>query len=214
MRYTESYFDTWPGVWRHGDLVTMHSDGSVSIHGRSDSTLNRQGVRLGSSDFYDVLEPMPEIADTLVIGVEQPDDGYWSGLFVVPAPGYALDDELEQTIITTLRTRLTPRHVPDEIVEVPAMPHTLNGEARSPDQEAAARDTTEKAVNRRPPTIPRHCDGSSGSRRTGSTRGRERTTGEHMRLGATLAHLSGAPRSRSPSGRTAGVRGFREPVDP
>jgi acetoacetyl-CoA synthetase len=63
VRYTESYFDAWPGVWRHGDWVTMHSDGSVSIHGRSDSTLNRQGVRLGSSDFYDVLETLPEITE-------------------------------------------------------------------------------------------------------------------------------------------------------
>jgi acetoacetyl-CoA synthetase len=126
-RYTESYFDTWPGVWRHGDWVTMHSDGSLTIHGRSDSTLNRQGVRLGSSDFYDVLETMPEIAETLVVGVEQPNDGYWLGLFVVPAPGYALDDGLRETIATTLRTRLTPRHVPDEIVEAPAVPHTLTG---------------------------------------------------------------------------------------
>jgi acetoacetyl-CoA synthetase len=126
-RYTESYFETWPGVWRHGDWVTLYSDGSVSIHGRSDSTLNRQGVRLGSSDFYDVLETMPEITETLVVGVDQPDDGYWLGLFVVPAPGHALDDALEQKIVETLRTRLTPRHVPDEIVEAPAVPHTLSG---------------------------------------------------------------------------------------
>ncbi|MBW0092448.1 acetoacetate--CoA ligase [Pseudonocardia sp. KRD-184] len=126
-RYTESYFDTWPGVWRHGDWVTMHADGSVSVHGRSDSTLNRQGVRLGSSDFYDVLETLPEIAETLVVGVDLPDDGYWLGLFVVPTPGQDLDDALKQKIVTTLRTRLTPRHVPDEIVEAPAVPHTLSG---------------------------------------------------------------------------------------
>jgi len=127
VRYTESYFDTWPGVWRHGDWVTMHADGSVSIHGRSDSTLNRQGVRLGSSDFYDVLETMPEITETLVIGLELPDDGYWLGLFVVPAPGQALDDALRHEIVRTLRTRLTNRHVPDEIVQAPAVPHTLSG---------------------------------------------------------------------------------------
>jgi acetoacetyl-CoA synthetase len=126
-RYTESYFETWPGVWRHGDWVTLYSDGSLAIHGRSDSTLNRQGVRLGSSDFYDVLETMPEITETLVVGVDQPDDGYWLGLFVVPAPGHALDENLKQRIVTTLRTRLTPRHVPDEIVEAPAVPHTLSG---------------------------------------------------------------------------------------
>ncbi len=127
VRYTESYFDTWPGVWRHGDWVTMHSDGSIAIHGRSDSTLNRQGVRLGSSDFYDVLDTLPEITETLVVGIDLPDDGYWLGLFVVPAPGHALDDALEQKIVTTLRTRLTPRHVPDEILEAPAVPHTLSG---------------------------------------------------------------------------------------
>lgn len=126
-RYTESYFDTWPGVWRHGDWVTMHGDGSISIHGRSDATLNRHGVRLGSSDFYDVLETMDEIAETLVIGVEQPGDGYWLGLFVVPACGYTVDEELRRRIVATLRTRLTPRHVPDEIVEAPGVPHTLSG---------------------------------------------------------------------------------------
>ena len=127
VRYRESYFDTWPGVWRHGDWVTAHSDGSLTIHGRSDSTLNRHGVRLGSSDFYDVLDTLPGIAETLVVGVELPDDGYWLGLFVVPAPGRALDAELERTIVSTLRTRLTPRHVPDEIIEAPAVPHTLTG---------------------------------------------------------------------------------------
>jgi acetoacetyl-CoA synthetase len=126
-RYTQSYFDTWPGVWRHGDWVTMHSDGSITMHGRSDSTLNRHGVRLGSSDFYDVLDTLPEVAETLVIGVEEPDDGYWLGLFVVPAAGHAVDDALRQKIVTTLRTRLTPRHVPDEIIEAPAVPHTLSG---------------------------------------------------------------------------------------
>nr|WP_255352452.1 AMP-binding protein [Pseudonocardia sp. AL041005-10] len=118
-RYTDSYFDTWPGVWRHGDWVTLHADGSVSIHGRSDSTLNRQGVRLGSGDFYDVLDTMEEIDEALVVGVDLPDDEYWLGLFVVPAQGHTLDDDLRATIVSTLRSRLTPRHVPDEIVEAP-----------------------------------------------------------------------------------------------
>jgi acetoacetyl-CoA synthetase len=127
VRYTETYFDSWPGVWRHGDWVTLHADGSISMHGRSDSTLNRQGVRLGTSDYYDVLETMPEITEALVVGVEQPDDGYWLGLFVVLAAGYELDDELRQRIAGTLRTRLTPRHVPDEIVRAPGVPHTLSG---------------------------------------------------------------------------------------
>jgi acetoacetyl-CoA synthetase len=147
-RYTASYFDTWPGVWRHGDWVTMHSDGSISIHGRSDSTLNRQGVRLGSSDFYDVLETLPEITETLVIGVDLPDDRYWLGLFVVPAPGYALDDALKQKVVTTLRTRLTTRHVPDEIVEAPAVPHTLSGKRLEvPIKKLLAGRPLEKAAN-------------------------------------------------------------------
>lgn len=127
VRYAESYFDTWPGVWRHGDWVTMHGDGSVSIHGRSDSTLNRQGVRLGSSDFYDVLDTLPEITESLVIGYDLPDDRYWLGLFVVPAQGHEVDDALRTKIVATLRSRLTPRHVPDEIIAAPAVPHTLSG---------------------------------------------------------------------------------------
>ncbi len=126
----------------------MHADGSISIHGRSDSTLNRQGVRLGSSDFYDVLETMPEITETLVVGLDLPDDGYWLGLFVVPAPGQALDDDLRQKIVSTLRTRLTPRHVPDEIVEAPAVPHTLTGKRLEVPIKKLLRGTPlEKAAN-------------------------------------------------------------------
>ena len=147
-RYTESYFDTWPGVWRHGDWVTMHADGSVSVHGRSDSTLNRNGVRLGTSDFYDVLESLPEITESLVIGVEQRDDGYWLGLFVVPAAGHPLDEDLKQKIVTALRTQLTPRHVPDEIVEAPAVPHTINGKRLEVPVKKLLRGTPlEKAAN-------------------------------------------------------------------
>lgn len=126
-RYTDAYFDTWPGVWRHGDWVTFHSDGGLTIHGRSDSTLNRHGVRLGTGDFYDVLDGMPEIDESLVVGVDRPDDQYWLGLFVVPSAGRPLDEELRELITSTLRTRLSPRHVPDEIVAAPAIPHTING---------------------------------------------------------------------------------------
>ncbi|SDF89835.1 acetoacetate--CoA ligase [Pseudonocardia oroxyli] len=147
-RYTETYFDTWPGVWRHGDFVTLHADGSLTIHGRSDSTLNRQGVRLGTADFYDVLETLPEISESLVVGVDQPDDGYWLGLFVVPAPGVALDSALKDTIVSTLRARLTARHVPDEIVEAPAVPHTLSGKKMEvPVKKLLAGRALEKAAN-------------------------------------------------------------------
>jgi len=126
----------------------MHSDGSISVHGRSDATLNRQGVRLGSADFYDVLETMPEITETLVVGLDLPDDRYWLGLFVVPSDGYVLDDGLKQQIITTLRSRLTARHVPDEIVQAPAVPHTLTGKRLEvPIKKLLAGKPLEKAAN-------------------------------------------------------------------
>jgi acetoacetyl-CoA synthetase len=84
-------------------------------------------VRLGTAEFYEVLDTMPEITETLVIGLDLPEDGYWLGLFIVTAPGHTLDDDLRQKIVATLRTRLTPRHIPDEILEAPAVPHTLTG---------------------------------------------------------------------------------------
>jgi acetoacetyl-CoA synthetase len=126
-RYRESYFEMFPGVWRHGDWITLTSRGTVVIHGRSDSTLNRQGVRMGSSDIYEVVERLPEIAESLVIGVEQPDGGYWMPLFVRLAEGAALDDALRDRIRTAVRSQLSPRHVPDEVIAVPGVPHTLTG---------------------------------------------------------------------------------------
>ncbi|SEG90310.1 acetoacetyl-CoA synthetase [Actinacidiphila yanglinensis] len=126
-RYRESYFEMFPGVWRHGDWITLTSRGTVVIHGRSDSTLNRQGVRMGSSDIYEVVERLPEIAESLVIGVEQPDGGYWMPLFVRLAAGATLDDALRDRIRTAIRAHLSPRHVPDEVIEVPGVPHTLTG---------------------------------------------------------------------------------------
>ena len=126
-RYRDSYFDMFPGVWRHGDWITITDRGSVVIHGRSDSTLNRQGVRMGSADIYEAVERLPEIQESLVIGVEQPDGGYWMPLFVHLAPGATLDDALRDRIKQTIREQLSPRHVPDEIIEVPGVPHTLTG---------------------------------------------------------------------------------------
>ncbi|MFD4996943.1 acetoacetate--CoA ligase [Streptomyces buecherae] len=126
-RYRDSYFEMFPGAWRHGDWITRTSRGSVVIHGRSDSTLNRQGVRMGSADIYEAVERLPEIRESLVIGVEEPDGGYWMPLFVHLAPGATLDDELRDKIKTVIRAQLSPRHVPDEVIEVPAVPHTLTG---------------------------------------------------------------------------------------
>ncbi|MFF4457395.1 acetoacetate--CoA ligase [Streptomyces goshikiensis] len=126
-RYRDSYFEMFPGVWRHGDWITLTDHGSVVIHGRSDSTLNRQGVRMGSADIYEAVERLPEIKESLVIGLEEPNGGYWMPLFVHLAPGATLDDDLRARVKTTIREQLSPRHVPDEIIEVPAIPHTLTG---------------------------------------------------------------------------------------
>ncbi|MGK5450762.1 acetoacetate--CoA ligase [Streptomyces radiopugnans] len=126
-RYRDSYFEMFPGVWRHGDWTTLTSRGTVVIHGRSDSTLNRQGVRMGSADIYEVVERLPEIRESLVIGAEQPDGGYWMPLFVHLAEGAVLDDALRDRIRRAIREQLSPRHVPDEIIEVEGVPHTLTG---------------------------------------------------------------------------------------
>ncbi|MFJ2237683.1 acetoacetate--CoA ligase [Streptomyces sp. NPDC087859] len=126
-RLHDAYFAAYPGVWRHGDWITLTSHGSVVVHGRSDSTLNRNGVRLGSADIHDVVERLPEITEALVIGAEEPDGGYWMPLFVVPAVGVELDDALRDRIRDAIRTGASPRHVPDEILQVPAVPHTRTG---------------------------------------------------------------------------------------
>jgi acetoacetyl-CoA synthetase len=125
-RYRASYFDTYPGVWRHGDWIRITSRGSAVIEGRSDSTLNRQGIRIGTAEVYSAVEKLPEVRDSLVIGLELPDGGYYMPLFVVLAEGAQLDDELKRKISTTIRTQFSPRHVPDEILAVPAVPRTLN----------------------------------------------------------------------------------------
>jgi len=127
QRYHDSYFDHFPGVWRHGDWVTMHDDLSIVVAGRSDSTLNRMGVRMGSADIYAVVERFDEIADSLVIGAELPDGGYAMPLFVVLVPGAQLDTTLRGKIARAIRTELSPRHVPDDIIIAPAVPRTLTG---------------------------------------------------------------------------------------
>ena len=127
-RYRAAYFEDFPGVWRHGDWVTFTERGTCVISGRSDATLNRGGVRVGTAEFYAVVESLPEVADSLVVHLEDPDGG--PGvllLFVVPAPGVALDDALRRRLVAEIRENLSPRHVPDRIDAVPAIPRTLSG---------------------------------------------------------------------------------------
>ncbi|MGL5860866.1 MAG: acetoacetate--CoA ligase [Phycicoccus sp.] len=126
-RYRESYFSAFPEVWRHGDSVTVHEDGQVTVHGRSDATLNRLGVRLGTSEIHAVVDSDPAVADSLVVGVELPDGGYWMPLFVVLADGSVVDEELVRRLGQRLRADLSPRHVPDEVIAVPGIPRTHTG---------------------------------------------------------------------------------------
>jgi len=126
-RYRASYFAPWPGVWRHGDWITMLPDGGCVIFGRSDATLNRGGVRMGTSEFYRVVEQLPEVADSLVVDTGQLGTDGRLILYLVLADGAALDDGLAGRIKAALRAALSPRHVPDEIISAPAIPHTRTG---------------------------------------------------------------------------------------
>lgn len=127
-RYRETYFDMYPGVWRHGDWIRFDPDGGAVITGRSDATLNRGGVRLGTAEFYRVVEELPEIVDSLVVHLEDEDGGLGQLLlFVVPADGIELDDELRSTITAAIRTALSPRHVPDRIHQISVVPYNRTG---------------------------------------------------------------------------------------
>jgi acetoacetyl-CoA synthetase len=126
-RYRASYFATYPGVWRHGDWVMMLPGGGCVIFGRSDATLNRGGVRMGTSEFYRVVERLPEVTDSLVVDTGQLGADGRLILYVVLAPGAELGDALITQIRAALRSELSPRHVPDEIRAVPGIPRTLSG---------------------------------------------------------------------------------------
>lgn len=127
-RYRAAYFGDFPGVWRHGDWITVTSRGTCVITGRSDATLNRGGVRLGTAEFYSVVDTFPEIADSLVVHLEDETGGPGELLlFVVPAPGVTVDPPLKARLASELRRSLSPRHVPDEVIAVPDVPRTLSG---------------------------------------------------------------------------------------
>lgn len=127
-RYHDAYFSTFAGVWRHGDWINISDDGSCVVSGRSDATLNRGGVRLGTADFYSVVESSPAVSDSLVVHLEDADGGLGElVLFVVLADGHRLDGELEADVKAGLRKELSPRHAPDVIVAMPEVPRTMSG---------------------------------------------------------------------------------------
>jgi acetoacetyl-CoA synthetase len=130
-RYRDTYFAEFPAMWRQGDWVTFtpaaEGHATVEVHGRSDATLNRNGIRLGTAEIYAAAEALPEVVETLVVGVELRDGGYWLPMFVHLADGCTLDDALGDRLRAAIRTATSPRHVPDELIAVPALPHTLTG---------------------------------------------------------------------------------------
>ena len=147
-RYRDSYFDHWPGVWRHGDWIAFGEDGSSVIYGRSDSTLNRGGVRMGTSEFYRAASELPEIDDCVIVDTGSLDNEGKLWLFIVLSAGAALDSELADRIRRHLRTRLSPRHGPDEIRAIPEVPTTLSGKKLEvPIKRILAGEPVETAVN-------------------------------------------------------------------
>jgi acetoacetyl-CoA synthetase len=148
-RYLDSYFNMYPGIWRHGDWIQITPRGSAIIFGRSDSTINRQGIRMGSSEIYRVVESLPEVLDSLIVGVELPGGRYYMPLFVVLREGVALDDALIAKIKGALRSNISPHHVPDEIVLIADVPRTLSGKKMEvPVKKLLLGQPAEKAISR------------------------------------------------------------------
>jgi acetoacetyl-CoA synthetase len=126
-RYKESYFEVFPGIWRHGDWLKITSRRTAVIYGRSDSTINRHGVRIGTSDIYRAVESIPEVLDSLVIELESHRGASEVVLFVVLVGGRGLDGDLLEAIRTAVSSRVSPRHVPDRVEVIPGVPRTLSG---------------------------------------------------------------------------------------
>lgn len=127
VRLREAYFDEFPGLWRQGDWATRIPEGGYLIHGRSDSTINRGGIRMGSADITKAVDRVEGVSASMVIGAELRDGEYYMPLFVVPEKNHTLNEELRAAIIHTIRTEVSPRYVPDEIIEAPAVPRTRTG---------------------------------------------------------------------------------------
>jgi acetoacetyl-CoA synthetase len=150
-RYRASYFEQFPGVWRHGDWIEITSRGTAVIYGRSDSTINRQGVRMGTSEIYRAVLAVPEVIDALVVDVPRPGTEGWMPLFVVLEPGADLDEQLANTIKRQIREQCSPRHVPNDVFQVREVPRTLSGKvlevpvkrilSGTPAEQAASRDS-------------------------------------------------------------------------
>jgi acetoacetyl-CoA synthetase len=149
QRYLASYFDTYPGVWRHGDWLKITSRGSCIIYGRSDATINRHGLRMGTSELYRAVDALPEVLDSLVVDLEYLGRESWMPLFVVLREGLALDDATKANINAAIREALSPRFIPDAIYAVPEIPRTLSGKKQElPIKKLLLGQPIEKVVNK------------------------------------------------------------------
>ncbi|TVR75943.1 MAG: acetoacetate--CoA ligase [Saprospirales bacterium] len=147
-RYKSSYFEHYPGVWRHGDWVKISSTGELVILGRSDATLNRQGVRIGTAEIYRAVDTIPEIKDSLIINLELPNGDHFMPLFVVMKENCQLTKEVVDNLKKTLRSTYSPRHVPDEVISVPDLPYTISGKKmEAPVKRILRGDDPAKVVN-------------------------------------------------------------------
>jgi acetoacetyl-CoA synthetase len=127
QKYRQSYFEDIPGVWRHGDWVKITPQGGVIIYGRSDATLNRHGIRIGTAEIYRVLNDVDVIVDSLIVNLELSGGRHYMPLFVKLKAGSAVTEELKQQIASALRKQCSPRHVPDDVIAVPDIPYTISG---------------------------------------------------------------------------------------
>ncbi|MGJ7537118.1 MULTISPECIES: acetoacetate--CoA ligase [unclassified Variovorax] len=148
-RYVSSYFDTYPGVWRHGDWIRIGEDGGCIIYGRSDATINRQGLRMGTSEIYSAVEGLPEVLDSMVVDLEYLGRDSYMPLFVVLRPGVSLDDAMRMRLNNAIKTSLSPRFVPNDIFQVAEIPRTLSGKKQElPIKKLLLGQPIEKVVNR------------------------------------------------------------------
>jgi acetoacetyl-CoA synthetase len=149
QRYLSSYFDSYPGVWRHGDWLEVRPDGGCIIYGRSDATINRHGLRMGTSEIYAAVEALPEVIDSLVVDLEYLGRESFMPLFVVLRPGLTLDEPLRARIRDAIRHALSPRFVPDAIEQAPDIPRTLSGKKQElPIKKLLLGQPLERVVNR------------------------------------------------------------------
>ena len=149
QRYLSSYFDTYPNVWRHGDWLKVGADGSCIIYGRSDATINRHGLRMGTSELYSAVEALPEVLDSLVVDLEYLGRESYMPLFVVLRDGLVLDAAVNGKIVEAIKTALSPRFVPNEIFQVAEIPRTLSGKKQElPIKKLLLGQPIEKVVNR------------------------------------------------------------------